>query len=200
MTWMRDLGELGGNIDAPQPTAQNNSWDYVLLADTPCPGVATVDIEIDTGIDVQKPRGQKKAYTVDNGEPPARVKITIELLPSEVERFTKSIMPIIRPGGAKKGRDPMNFGHPLGTMWGISKIIVDKISAPSPKSGMAMSITLDCLEWAPAPKKVKTTGKPQTSKTTKGGSAPKPEPPGNPYEKVYQDGLARGVDFSGLVP
>src|SRR5690606_39927556 len=49
-----------------------------------------------SGLDIQKPKGGKKATIRDEGAPPAQLDIEVELLPEELQEF-ESHIPLLRP-------------------------------------------------------------------------------------------------------
>lgn len=152
--WCLDLDSLPQNIGIG-PGITKGPWDYVVLGGQVVPGVARVTVDSGSGLDVQKPKGGKKATIVDNGDPPAKVTIELELLPGDVEEFRDFIIPILRPRGKNSGRAPLEIQHPNCEMWGIGIIAVDTIKSPPPKSGGTMTLTINAYEWAPGPEPVK---------------------------------------------
>ena len=162
VSWAKDLQTLEGNTG---PTPANTEWDYVLFAGEVCPGVARVSANAPSDLDRQKPKGQKKTFTVDNGDPPIKFEIDILLQPSEMEEFRDFIIPILRPKSKTGGREPLSFEHPLAEFWNVPSIIVDEIRTPHPESGGLMRVRISAQEWTDAPSPpIKTTGKVQDSK------------------------------------
>lgn len=150
----------------------DDSWSLVGLGGKYL-WVATVDVEIDSGLDVQKPKGAAGATIKDNGDPPKKVKIRLQMASRpELDAFAaaRSILLARKKGGA---RDPIEIEHPNTAFWGITSIVVDKIRSPSPDPVNGWEVSLDCLEWKPAPapvkvqaKKPKTASKTPTADTT----------------------------------
>ena len=163
MSWARNINTEVRNLEAvPYPV--QTAWDYVEFAGNPTPGVAKVSATLSSDLDRQKPKGYKKTYTVDNGDPPVDFDIQIELQPDELAYFRDHIMPVLRPRSKTGGREPLTFSHPLAEFHGVDNIIVEEISTPHPNSGGTMTIRISAFEWTPAPpKKKKTNGatKPQ---------------------------------------
>jgi hypothetical protein len=128
------------------------AWDYALIGGKAIAGIVRVDVELPSGLDVQKPKGGKKATIADEGTPPAELTIECEFVsPIQLENFQANIMPLIRPPAKAGARDPLEFIHPNAQLWGINVITVGNISSPTPRAGGSMVITISAVEWAPAP-------------------------------------------------
>jgi hypothetical protein len=152
--WARGLDSLPENI-GKNPGITKGPWDYVVLGGQVVPGVAIVDVSMGTGLDIQKPKGGKRATIVDDGDPPAEVEIKLLLQSDDMEAFRDFIMPILREPGKNGGRQPLEISHPNCELWGIDTIAVGNISSPSPQSGGLMTITINATEWVAAPEPVK---------------------------------------------
>lgn len=169
--WARGLDSLPENI-GKNPGITKGPWDYVVLGGQVVPGVAVVDVTMGTGLDIQKPKGGKRATIFDDGDPPAEVSIKLLLQSDEMEGFRDFIMPMLREPGKNGGRQPLEITHPNCELWGIDTIAVGNISSPSPESGGLMTITISATEWvaAPEPVKAKTAVKTNTPEQQAGGS------------------------------
>lgn len=156
MTWAKNLHTLQTNVDSGQGgTPQKSEWDYVILGGYICPGIARVTVKVGSGLDVQKPKGNKGATITDNGDPPLGVTIEIELQPDEFGTFVQYILPTLRPPGRNGGRAPLKVGHPLLAAVNIDSIVVGPFDLKQPKSGETMKISLDCHQHMDAPRPVK---------------------------------------------
>ena len=147
MTWNVTLSQEG----AGNPT----EWDKVWFAGNECPGIARVNASLPNGLDVQKPKGGKRATIKDNGDPPIRLDVTLELLPDELPDLVQTVLPSLRPVGKDGGRAPVSFWHPMATALNVANVIVSDVQLKHPKSGGTMTVTIKCMEWVPAPAKVK---------------------------------------------
>jgi hypothetical protein len=131
-----------------------DAWETLYLGGKRIVGVATVDVKLGGNLDIQKPKGGKKARIRDNGDPPAEVDITIELLSTEVKEFESQI-DIIRPRAYDRAHDPIEIGHPNARLWDINVVTIGQISSPQPGPGGALKIKITAHEWHPEPKEVK---------------------------------------------
>lgn len=182
MSWARNLSTFNRETEGlseselvryqEEARFEQESWDVVVLGGTVCPGVATVSAQAPSGLDHQKPKGQKKTFTVDNGDPPVRLKVKVELLPDEFIQFRDNVLPILRPRSKRGGRDPLSIGHPMAEFFGVENVTVDDIDVAEPRSGGTCTVTLQCFEWTAAPAPVKTKGKVQTTGSASGQERP----------------------------
>jgi hypothetical protein len=132
----------------------SDDWNVLLLGDARMPGVASVEVEMPSGVDVKKPKGGRRARVRDTGSPPAKLRIELTLMPEDMAQFQR-YLPILRPRGANGVMDPISIGHPNARMWGINNVLVDEISSPMPTTGGYLRIKIKAVEWVPAPKAVK---------------------------------------------
>lgn len=148
-------------MGVPNPN-RTEDWDVLFLGGQRVPGVAYVDVKLGSGLDVQKPKGGKKATIRDEGAPPAELDITIKLDPSkdEITKF-QAFIPKLRPRSKSGAREPLEIGHPQAALWGINVVTVGDIDAPHPESGGFYMPRFRATEWAPAPVVVKPKPKPK---------------------------------------
>lgn len=138
------------------PTADwttSGEWDVLLLGGKAMPGVARVEVDIGSGLDVQKSKGSKKARVKDTGTPPAEVDIELILLPADMAAF-EAVLPLISPRAATASKAPLSIGHPNAKLWGINMVKIGKISSPMPVAGKFV-IKIRALEHIDEPKRVK---------------------------------------------
>lgn len=128
-------------------------WDQLYLGGMRVPGVARVQVKLPSGLDIQKPKGGKRATIRDDGDPPAQLDIEIELQPHEMAEF-EGLIPFFR-ARSKNGRAPLEIAHPNAALWGIGVITIGEIDSPMPRSGGTKLISMKAHEWAPAPVAVK---------------------------------------------
>ena len=147
MTWAVTLPRIG----YPTPS----EWDVCYFAGVPTPGVAKVKPRIPDNLDIQKPKGGKRATVKDNGDPPIQFAITLEVLPDEWRFFVDTVLPLLRPKSKDGGRPPVPFVHPQAEALNVPNVIVGPIDFGHPKSGGTMMINFTCFEWVASPAKVK---------------------------------------------
>jgi hypothetical protein len=152
MTWAPDVNydEQGNRIGG-----QVSSWDVVVIGGVYWPGIAKVNVKAPSGVDVQKPKGGKRAKIEDNGDPPLDIDITVTLTPAELQEFTSKVVPLLRPRGKTKGKQPLEFLHPMAEVWGISNILVLNADMAHPEPGGTMKVRVRAIEWVPQPAKVR---------------------------------------------
>jgi hypothetical protein len=141
------------------------AWDRVLLGDELLPGVAKVKVHLGHQIDIKKPRGSKWARLVDAGAPPARVEITLTLLPTQIEAF-QNAMEVLRPLEEKRPQEPVDIIHPSTQLAGVTQVMVGAIDIPPPESGGTLTVTIECFEYREPVK----TNKAKKTPTPKDGS------------------------------
>jgi hypothetical protein len=129
-------------------------WDTVYIGGKALPGVAKLDVKLGSGLDVQKPKGAKKATIKDEGTPPTELTLTLTFNPDALADVEAAVN-TLRPKSVNGARSPQEIAHPLARLWGVNVVTIGPIDSPSPEAGGAMVITVDLVEWSPAPKKVK---------------------------------------------
>lgn len=129
-------------------------WEVLILGEKRMPGVARVEVTIASGLDVQKPKGAKRAKIRDTGTPPASLSIELEFNADELAQLEDAIG-LLRPRSASGPRQPLAITHPQARLWGIAVVVVGSIGAPQPRAGGSYVLRFDATEWAPEPKKVK---------------------------------------------
>lgn len=139
-------------------------WDVLRLGGQVMPGVAQVTVDLGSGLDVKKPKGARRATIRDEGAPPATLRVEIELLHGEMAAF-ESVKKLLRPRSVDGAREPLEISHPQAQLWGINVVTVGEVSAPMPSRGGTYLVSFTCVEWAPAPTRVK---KAKKSPTTSG--------------------------------
>jgi hypothetical protein len=156
---------------------QSEDWDVLRLGGQVVPGIARVDVDLGSGLDVKKPKGGSGATIHDQGTPPATLKITVELhhegmgQQNEVEEFQSKIIPLLRPRSRNGARDPLEIQHPQAALWGVHVVTIGDISSPMPGRGGTYIVSFTAIEWAPAPVKTKQAKKNPTGDAGHGKSA-----------------------------
>ncbi len=153
MTWGTDMMNAPG-----QPKPQRGEWDGVTFAGSPCPGVCEVTVSLSADIDKRKPKGVKKSQAIDRGANPAKVKVTVTLLPGDFDAFSE-ISPLIFPFSKTEAQEPIEVTHPALEFWGLNLFIVESAEQEHPSGVMVITISL--LEWIAQPSEVKPKQKPK---------------------------------------
>jgi hypothetical protein len=158
-------------------------WDTLILGGEVWPGLPTVESTSSRSVDAQKKKGDDGASLVDQGYEPAKVKITIRVWLREQWEELQRLLATIHP--RKKGgiRTPVDIMHPETQLKGVRQIYFTTIGTATPGRGAehgSMTITLDAIEWFPAPKPAKPIPKASKADKTGGGIPPanKVLPPG----------------------
>lgn len=140
MTWELD----------PEP------WDTLVLGADNMPGTWVVESDgIKRELKISKAKGEDGLSIRDEGMTAPRVSCQGQILSEEFERL-KAILKTITPLKVGGVRTPLTIVHPIPNTLGIDKIYIDGISIKQPTSSSPMVCTLECIQWFPAPKKVKT--------------------------------------------
>lgn len=129
-------------------------WDTLYLAGQALAGIARVDVDLESGLDVQKPKGSQKAAIKDEGAPPAKIKVELEFTFPQLEQFEKQVG-LLRPRAVNGSRAPIEAAHPLLKLWGINVVTIGSITSPSPRAGGSFTVQIDMVEWVASPKKIK---------------------------------------------
>jgi hypothetical protein len=134
---------------------REEDWDILYLGGKRVPGVASVEVSMASGIKTDQPKGAKKASQKDKGAPPAKVHVSIELLPAEIEEYEREIVPLLRPRNVFAPREPLEISHPNTRLWGINVVLPGEIESPHPTSGGTKKESFTLEEWAPQPTKIR---------------------------------------------
>ncbi len=157
----------------PDPRTDPSQFDTLWLGPHRAPGVARLTITNSRSVDVKKSKGSSGSNLTDNGSNPSTINITLSVLREESDElydFVRAIDP--KENSAKT---PLDLSHPVATMADVRSVFVKKIvySPYDPSTGYSVSI--ECVQWFPAPKPVKgSTGSskkgPKTGGDGNGGS------------------------------
>jgi hypothetical protein len=132
----------------------DSSWDTLVLGGEVIPGIATVDVDMGSGLDIQKPTGKNGAKVRDKGDPVARVNITIQIESQEELDELHSKVPVIRQKGLKGTHQPLKIDHPNTAFWGIDTLQVGRIHAPPPNAKDGWTIEIYAQQWVAEAKPV----------------------------------------------
>ncbi len=143
-----------------ETTLPGGEWDVLYLSlpgetDTrPLPGVARVDVRRASGLDVNKPRGAKKARVVDVGVHPAELDVELVMTADDLP-LLKALLPRLSPRSANGGLQPLGIVHPNAALWGVNAVLVSEVSSPTPRANGIFALRLKLIEHVEQPKKVK---------------------------------------------
>jgi len=141
----------------------DDSWDTLFLGGDFMPGVARVDVTLSSDLDIAKPKAGKGATIKDNGDPPAKLKIRLQIVTKDEIDALAQKLSLLRPKAKNGARDPVEIGHPNANFWGINTITITDISSPQPDAVDGWIITIDAVQWFPAPKAVAAASKKPTA-------------------------------------
>lgn len=132
-------------------------WETLLLGGEVMPGVAAVDCEVERKLDVQMIKGGDGATISDEGYVPATLQIALRMWLREQWVDWQRLLPMLHPRQVGGVRRPIEIQHPVTDALGITTIYVRKISPPRGEGGRERVISLEAIQWFPAPKAVKVT-------------------------------------------
>lgn len=132
-------------------------WETLLLGGEVMPGVAAVQCDVERKLDIQSLKGGDGATISDEGYIPSPVQIALKLWLREQWMDWLRLLPTIHPRTKGGVRSPLEIQHPATDALGIQTIYVRKIGSPRGEGGGERTITLDAIEWFPAPKPIKKT-------------------------------------------
>ena len=138
----------------PYPEDDGALWDRVKLGPYVLPGTWTVGGAVDRRIDVKKAKGADGARFRDQGYIPAPITLTGTLIGASDWNEMVQALKVLTPRKRGVSLDPLAVEHPAFTMLGITNVLVKKVGAPQLDGGR-IRISIDVLEWTPAPKKKK---------------------------------------------
>lgn len=142
-------------VDYSETDTQRGPWDIVVLAGFPFTGVAAVTGDSTRKIEVKRLRGSDGAVITDAGYEPARLTISLMLGTLQAFEDLKQLLARVHP--RKKGgiRNPVTIEHPAPNMIGIHQIYVTGVGIPTVSSKGLTAMSLQAIEWFPAPVKAK---------------------------------------------
>lgn len=132
-----------------------DEWHTLYLGGELIPGVSKVNVKLGSGLDIQKPKGGKKATIRDEGAPPAEFAVETQLVDLAEAQAFQEIVPLLRPPSKGGARDPLEVTHPLAQLWDVDVVTVGPIDSPSPGPGGALIVKYTLHEWRDKPVEVK---------------------------------------------
>lgn len=139
-------------------TGGDDSWNLVRLGPKYL-FIAKVNVKLPSGLDVQKPKGAKGATIKDEGDPPAEITIELQLNSRPSLQAFEAAKPMLRQKAKNGAREPLEIEHPNPNYWGITAIVIKDIDSPQPDAVTGWKVTIQALEWKPAPNAVKPAAK-----------------------------------------
>jgi hypothetical protein len=147
-----------------------SEWDYLRLGGIDLPGILEEPPKAEPGRKVDKKNGAglDGATLTWHGFEPPEISIKLLLWTAEHWREWQEILPVILPRPGKPPANPFAIDHPALTAYGITQVMVTKISLPE-KAGQhgVMRVTITCEHWV----KVKNAG--TSTPTSAAGAVPK---------------------------
>lgn len=146
----------------PQPfwnDALSEEWQKMLVAGHPFPGIVEFGGSVEADLEVKKAKGSDKSTTKNNGYKLAEISVTLQIADEAAWNDLQSLLADIYPRGPGKKRNPVEIVHPAINVLGLTRFQVKRINVPQigrggREHGIA-TISINLLEWAPAPKPVK---------------------------------------------
>lgn len=133
---------------------KDEDWEILHLGGIRMPGVARVEVDMPTGVDIQKARGKKKARLVDRGVEPAKLSIELELMPDELDELAECLN-TLRPRARSAGQKYLTIYHPAAGFFGINQVMIGDMGAPHPVPGGTFLFRFEAIEHVAEPAKVK---------------------------------------------
>lgn len=145
---------------------EEHGWNFVWLGDALLPGVATVTCKKERSVDVKKRKGDDGAELEDTGYEPAQVTIKLKITNADEWAAWQEVRPKFDPQKAGGLRQPLAILHPEPNAMDVNEVYVTSIEGDPPTARSGKLITIECLQWFPAPKPAKTS---KTAKQKEGG-------------------------------
>lgn len=131
-------------------------WSLLTIADVNFQGFVTITGGVSRDIQKKKPKGADGARITDNGYNLAEMNITLTIVrQQEWDDFQNVLLPLIHPRRKGGPRSPVVIQHPALNVLGVSRIYFERIGLPVVDSKGIGTVSMDAIEWAPAPKDVK---------------------------------------------
>ena len=131
-----------------------DEWDSVKLGGEWLPGVWDVKVTTKRDVQLKKSKDKSGETMEDQGNVSADVVLTGQLWTAAQWREWLRIMPAIQPRRPDAAKEALELVHPEANSKGVTAIVVREIP-PYGKDKGILTITLNAVEWQPAPKPVK---------------------------------------------
>jgi hypothetical protein len=129
------------------------AWYTCQLGEFILPGISTLDgFDREQDVDEKKSKGKDGATLEDNGRVLAKGRVICEITAGQYPVMLGIMRELDpqKPGGV---RTPRTIVHPHANEVGVTQIYVKKISRSAPTAAGGRTVTFDCIEWTPQPKK-----------------------------------------------
>lgn len=130
-------------------------WDVAIIGEDTWPGVPTVTCTVARSVDVQKSDGSDGATLKDKGYEPAKVTVVFRFWTAAQWGEAQRLLPKIHPRTKGGIRTPVDFLHPATLMVGVRQVYITEISAPETDGQGVVTLSMQAVEWFPAPKPAK---------------------------------------------
>lgn len=128
------------------PDWRDGAWDELKLGGRIFPGIPSVEVNIQSNLDIKKPSGKRGGKSRDRGDEPCGIDITLRISPAERFEFALCV-PLLKPRAKGDARDPLTIEHPNTAFWGITALQVRKVHSPMPSSKDDWIVKIDCIEF-----------------------------------------------------
>lgn len=173
---------MSGAVD---PLTYPQTWDSVRVGQSANPGIALVgEVKRKHEWDVKKGKGTFGATTTFVGRPPGTASVEFLLwLPSHFVQWD-TFRALLKYDPTKKAIQAVDVYHPAWANVDFKSVVTESIGSIVHKGKGLYSITVDFLEYFPAPKK-SAVSTPTTSQSTQAGTTPgtQPDPIGDAQQK-----------------
>jgi hypothetical protein len=162
---------------ALNPYSNPGAWDVVLVGQVTSPGICEVsEVKRAHEFDVKKGKGSYGATVTFVGRPPAKGSIKFKLW--KPEHFTQwdSFRPLLKYDPTKKSVQAVDIYHPSYADVDLHSVVIESIGNIVRESLGLYSITVEILEYFPAPKK-SAVSTPTQSQSTQAGTTVGTPPP-----------------------
>lgn len=184
---------MSGAID---PFSNPQAWDSVRVGQTSSPGIALVgEVKRKHEWDVKKGKGTFGSTTTFVGRPPANASVEFLLwLPSHFTAWD-TFRALLKYDPTKKAVQAVDVYHPAWADVDFKSVVTESIGSIVHKGKGLYSITVDFLEYYPAPKR-SAVSTPTTSQSTQAGTTPGKTP--DPIGDAQQAQIAALAQKAGL--
>ncbi len=136
-------------------SGDDQAWDALILGGVFMPGVPDVTVTAASTIDVKKPSGKALATMTDEGDEPASVDITLQLINQGDLDALPAALAVLKPMREGGKKEPLEIIYPSVNLMGVESIVIKSIKMPKPTAKNGWFITIKAFQWVPEPKKQK---------------------------------------------
>jgi hypothetical protein len=175
-------------------SGDDQAWDALIIGGEFMPGIPTVEVTTKPVYDVKKPNGKALATMTDEGDEPAEVSVTLQLISQGDLDALPRALAVLQPPREGGKRDPAEILYPSVNVLGVESVVIGPITISPPTAQNGLLIKFTCTQWVPEPKKQKALGAAKLKQpvTLQDLDALKPSSEGVPINLI--------PDFIGFAP